>query len=97
MKKSSPFYLAFIILAMACTQADNNKLSVAGLKQAVEILRDSAGVNHIYAQNEHDLFFAQGYCAAKDRLFPCLSAQIMFSAGMLLKEQPSRNSSHDFA
>ena len=27
------------------------------------------GVNHIYAKNEHDLFFAQGYCAAKDRLF----------------------------
>jgi penicillin amidase len=26
-------------------------------------------VNHIYAKNEHDLFFAQGYCAAKDRLF----------------------------
>ncbi len=32
-------------------------------------MRDSAGVNHIYAKNEHDLFFAQGYCAARDRLF----------------------------
>ena len=27
------------------------------------------GVPHIYAQNEHDLFFAQGYVHAQDRLF----------------------------
>jgi penicillin G amidase len=35
----------------------------------VEIIRDRWGINHIYAQNEHDLFYAQGYCAAQDRLF----------------------------
>jgi len=40
-----------------------------GLKQAVEILRDRWGVPHIYAANTHDLFFAQGYITAKDRLF----------------------------
>ena len=40
-----------------------------GLQASVEVYRDGNGVNHIYAQNEHDLFFAQGYCAAKDRLF----------------------------
>ncbi len=45
------------------------ELVVPGLYEPVEVLRDSFGVNHIYAQNEHDLFFAQGYCAAKDRLF----------------------------
>lgn len=44
-------------------------LNVAGLTEAVEVIRDNYGVNHIYAKNEHDLFFAQGYCAAKDRLF----------------------------
>ena len=32
-------------------------------------MRDQWGINHIYAQNQHDLFFAQGYAAAKDRLF----------------------------
>jgi len=58
----------FLLFAIACTK-NQNSLQVAGLQQPVEILRDSAGVNHIYAQNEHDLFFAQGYCAAKDRLF----------------------------
>jgi penicillin amidase len=35
----------------------------------VEILRDRWGIAHIYAQSEHDLFFAQGYNAARDRLF----------------------------
>ncbi|MEZ5288166.1 MAG: penicillin acylase family protein [Vicinamibacterales bacterium] len=33
------------------------------------MLRDRWGINHIYASNEHDLFFAQGYAAARDRLF----------------------------
>jgi penicillin amidase len=40
-----------------------------GLLAPVEIVRDSIGINHIYAQNEHDLFYAQGYAAAGDRLF----------------------------
>ena len=44
-------------------------LRVSGLERQVEVLRDRWGINHIYAQNEHDLFFAQGYNAAKDRLF----------------------------
>jgi penicillin amidase len=44
-------------------------LQVAGLEQPVEILRDRWGISHIYAKNEHDLFFAQGYNVARDRLF----------------------------
>ncbi len=42
---------------------------VKGLKQPVEILRDKWGVPHIYAKNTDDLFFAQGFITAKDRLF----------------------------
>jgi penicillin amidase len=42
---------------------------VTGLKQPVEILRDRWGVPHIYAKNTDDLFFAQGWVTAKDRLF----------------------------
>ena len=48
---------------------EKNTLQLKGLKEKVEVLRDQWGVNHIYANNEHDLFFTQGYCAAKDRLF----------------------------
>ena len=44
-------------------------LTVPGLHQPVEIIRDHFGIAHIYAKNEHDLFFAQGYNVARDRLF----------------------------
>ena len=40
-----------------------------GCGEPVEILRDRWGIAHIYARNEHDLFLAQGYNAARDRLF----------------------------
>src|SRR5215469_5012079 len=43
--------------------------AVRGLRQPVEILIDRWGVPHIYARNEADLFFAQGFNAARDRLF----------------------------
>jgi len=46
-----------------------DSLRVPGLRAAVELARDSAGIVHIRAANEHDLFFAQGYSAARDRLF----------------------------
>ncbi len=42
---------------------------VTGLHESVEILRDRWGVPHIYAKNTDDLFFAQGWITAKDRLF----------------------------
>lgn len=61
--------IIFCLSASAVMAQTKNELSVAGLQQPVEIIRDEFGVNHIYAKNEHDLFFAQGYCAAKDRLF----------------------------
>jgi penicillin amidase len=41
----------------------------AGVREPVEILRDRWGVPHIYAKNTDDLFFAQGWITAKDRLF----------------------------
>ncbi len=56
-----------LFLLVSCQPS--NDLKVNGLKESVEIIRDAYGINHIYAKNEHDLFFAQGYAAAKDRLF----------------------------
>jgi penicillin amidase len=47
----------------------HGKLAVTGLKEPVNVLRDRWGVAHIYARNEHDLFFAQGFVVAQDRLF----------------------------
>ena len=47
----------------------SGQLKAQGLQQPVEVLRDRWGVAHINAQNQHDLFFAQGFVAAQDRLF----------------------------
>ena len=45
------------------------EIEVAGLREPVEVLRDRWGVPHIYAKNQRDLFFAQGFVAAQDRLY----------------------------
>ncbi|MCP3385903.1 penicillin acylase family protein [Bradyrhizobium sp. CCGUVB4N] len=45
------------------------KTDVAGLNAPAQILVDVWGIPHIYAGNEHDLFFLQGFNAARDRLW----------------------------
>jgi acyl-homoserine lactone acylase PvdQ len=40
-----------------------------GLSAPVLIVRDRWGVPHVYAQSRDDLFFAQGFVQAQDRLF----------------------------
>lgn len=47
----------------------NGTLQVAGLRSKVEVVRDPMGIPHIYADNADDLFFAQGYVQAQDRLW----------------------------
>ena len=44
-------------------------LSVPGLSAPVEIVRDVYGIPHITASNDRDLYFAQGFVHAQDRLF----------------------------
>ncbi len=45
------------------------KLHLQGLHEPVKILTDRYGVPHIYAHNEDDLYFAQGYMHAQERLW----------------------------
>jgi len=52
--------------SLAKLDGDSN---VPGVREPVEIIRDKWGATHIYAKNEEDLFFAQGYVAAQDRLW----------------------------
>ena len=47
----------------------SGEIALAGLKEGVEIIRDTYGVPHIYAKNEPDLYFALGYAMAQDRLW----------------------------
>jgi penicillin amidase len=55
--------------AKAALAVIRGTLNVHGLQHPVRVQRDHWGVAHIYAQNEHDLFFAQGFVVAQDRLF----------------------------
>jgi len=60
---------AFLFLRSSAATATGGALEVAGLQSTVTVQRDENGVPHIYADNAHDLFFAQGYVQAQDRLF----------------------------
>jgi penicillin G amidase len=44
-------------------------IKAPGLNGEVKIYRDNYGVPHIFTENEHDLFFANGYVQAQDRLW----------------------------
>ena len=57
--------ILFVFMTVSCT----NYIEIDGLESEVEVLRDNYGINHIYANNQEDLFFMQGYLAAVDRLF----------------------------
>lgn len=77
MKKLS-FELPFIVLVMTLATVGQNQptnLSVEGLKDSVTIQRDSRGIPYIEAKNDADLYFAQGYVMASDRLFQMDSAR----------------------
>lgn len=59
----------FAELARESLSVIDGALDLPGLREPVEIVRDESGVPHIYARNMHDLFFAQGYVIAQDRLW----------------------------
>jgi penicillin G amidase len=44
-------------------------LDIAGLTAPVEVRTDEYGIPHIFAENDEDLFFAQGYITARERMF----------------------------
>ncbi|MGH9319426.1 MAG: penicillin acylase family protein [Vicinamibacteria bacterium] len=56
-------------LARSALSQMEGEIVLEGLSSEVEVLRDRFGIPHIYAQNEEDLFFAQGFVVAQDRLW----------------------------
>jgi penicillin amidase len=55
--------------ARAVLAQTDGEIALPDLKEPVEVFRDRWGVPHIYAKNADDLFFAQGFVVAQDRLF----------------------------
>jgi penicillin amidase len=47
----------------------DGNLPLPGLKEPVTVQRDEKGMAYIYAQNSEDLYLAQGFVTAQDRLF----------------------------
>jgi penicillin amidase len=50
-------------------QTASQTLKLAGLQASVSVRRDERGIPYIEAANEADLYFAQGYITASDRLW----------------------------
>jgi penicillin amidase len=72
---------AYFIARSALPQLDGN-LKVKGLSTAVKVTRDVHGVPAIEAGSLEDLFFAQGYVTAQDRLWQ-MDVMRRFAAGEL--------------
>jgi len=69
--------LAVAAIAVACRETPpaplvpqvSGTIEIIGLSAPVRVVRDTWGVPHIYATTSDDLFLAQGFVQAQDRLF----------------------------
>src|SRR5688572_10775269 len=71
--------LAVVVLVFTCLlssirvptaeSAVQNSIAIKGLKDQVTIRRDERGIPYVEAKNDEDLYFAQGYATAQDRLW----------------------------
>jgi penicillin amidase len=82
MKRLVPFFCALLLscsfvnfpsraaLTQTLSSAPQSKtITLATLRAPVKVTRDGRGIPHIEATNDEDLYFAQGYATAQDRLW----------------------------
>ncbi|WP_029283018.1 penicillin acylase family protein [Pedobacter sp. R20-19] len=72
----------------------NHKVKIKGTIDQVEIVFDDKMIPHIFAQNDHDLYLAQGYVTAMHRLWQ-MDFQTRFAAGRISEvvvSEPARES-----
>jgi acyl-homoserine lactone acylase PvdQ len=77
--------VAGVVYARRTLPQTSGTLRIPGLHSQVTVVRDRWGVPHIYAADEHDLYVAQGYVTAQDRLWQ-----------MLLRRQAARGRLSDW-
>ena len=58
------------------------EMDAEGLLAPVQVVYDERRVPHIYAQNDRDLYYAQGFVTARDRLWQ-MEFQVMAAGGRL--------------
>lgn len=83
----------YLIARSALPQVDG-RVAVKGLTSKATVKRDVRGVPTIEAESLHDLFFAQGYVTAQDRLWQ-LDSMRRFAAGELAEILGERFVAHD--
>ena len=69
LRQTAPAIALFLAAATAAQEVETTRFEVPGLEAPVEILVDRWGVAHVFAGGQDDLFFAQGWNAARDRLW----------------------------
>ncbi|TKB98275.1 penicillin acylase family protein [Pedobacter cryotolerans] len=62
--------------------ASSKNLSLKGAKDNIDIFFDDKMIPHVFAKNDHDVYYAQGYVTAKHRLWQ-MDFQTRFAAGRL--------------
>lgn len=69
MKRRFGWLWLFAFLLPSASLAAETPMALPGLRAAARLVRDSKGIPHIFAENDRDLFFLQGWVHAQDRFF----------------------------
>ena len=82
-KLLSPFHGFWVNAEKASTEEiSEENLAIPGLLKPVKVVYDEMVIPHIFAENDHDLYLAQGYITAKDRLWQ-MEFQTHFAGGRI--------------
>ncbi|MQC28088.1 MAG: penicillin acylase family protein, partial [Chloroflexi bacterium] len=73
---------AWITLSHGADPVLSGRLPAPGARAPIELLRDTHGVPHVFAQSEADALYGQGFVHAQDRLFQ-MEAMRRLAAGRL--------------
>ncbi|MCX2479237.1 penicillin acylase family protein [Pedobacter sp. MC2016-15] len=68
--------------AESVRQKKKISLKLKGSREAIQVVFDDRMIPHVFAKNDHDVYFAQGYLTAKDRLFQ-MDFQTRYAAGRI--------------
>lgn len=64
-----PLWIGPTVRSQQSSTTTTRSIVTSGLKDSVTIRRDERGIPYIEAKNDEDLYFAQGYATASDRLW----------------------------
>ena len=62
--------------------SSSNKIILKGTRENVDVVFDDRMIPHIFAENDHDVYYAQGYVTAMHRLWQ-MDFQTRYAAGRL--------------